>query len=32
MGGNINSLGKEYSPVISPDMKKNVFYWQRQGG
>ncbi len=25
MGGNINSLGKEYSPVISPDMKKLFF-------
>ncbi len=25
MGGNINSLGKEYSPVISPDMKKIFF-------
>jgi outer membrane protein OmpA-like peptidoglycan-associated protein/Tol biopolymer transport system component len=25
MGGNINSLGKEYSPVISPDMKKIYF-------
>lgn len=25
MGGNINSLGKEYSPVISPDGKKIYF-------
>lgn len=25
MGGNINSLGKEYSPVISPDMRKIFF-------
>jgi hypothetical protein len=25
MGGNINSMGKEYSPVISPDMKKIYF-------
>ncbi|MBZ0202920.1 MAG: OmpA family protein [Ignavibacteria bacterium] len=25
MGGNINSLGKEYSPVVSPDMKKIYF-------
>lgn len=25
MGGNINSLGREYSPVISPDMKKIFF-------
>lgn len=25
MGGNINSLGKEYSPVVSPDMKKIFF-------
>ena len=25
MGGNINSLGKEYSPVLSPDMKKLYF-------
>lgn len=25
MGGNINSLGKEYSPVITPDMKKMYF-------
>lgn len=25
MGGNINSLGREYSPVISPDMKKIYF-------
>lgn len=28
MGGNINSLGKEYSPVISPDMKKLFFTGQ----
>ena len=25
MGGNINSLGKEYGPVLSPDMKKIYF-------
>lgn len=25
MGGNINSLGKEYGPVLSPDMKKLYF-------
>ena len=25
MGGNINSLGKEYSPVITPDTKKMYF-------
>ena len=25
MGGNINSLGSEYSPVISPDMKRLYF-------
>jgi outer membrane protein OmpA-like peptidoglycan-associated protein len=25
MGGNINSLGKEYSPVISPDSRKLFF-------
>lgn len=25
MGGNINSLGKEYSPVISPDARKLFF-------
>lgn len=25
MGGNINSLGKEYSPVISPDSKRIYF-------
>lgn len=25
MGGNVNSLGREYSPVISPDMKKIYF-------
>ena len=25
MGGNINSLGKEYSPVISPDAKRIYF-------
>lgn len=28
MGGNINSLGREYSPVISPDMKK-IYYTGR---
>lgn len=25
IGGNINSLGREYSPVITPDMKKIYF-------
>ncbi len=25
MGGNVNSLGKEYSPVISPDSKRIFF-------
>ncbi|MCI0448298.1 MAG: OmpA family protein [Chlorobi bacterium] len=25
MGGNINSLGREYGPVLSPDMKKIYF-------
>ncbi|MCX7877207.1 MAG: OmpA family protein [Ignavibacteria bacterium] len=25
LGGNINSLGKEYGPVLSPDMKKLYF-------
>jgi outer membrane protein OmpA-like peptidoglycan-associated protein len=28
MGGNINSLGKEYSPVITPDMRKMYFTGQ----
>jgi len=25
MGGNINSMGREYGPVLSPDMKKMYF-------